>query len=113
MLSMSYFKERSDEIALWAERHYVELGDLLKGTEFEVEDLVTVGVLEDYEAIISTDLRTHIPVGKWVSRFSEGQYQTCFLSLADRQDLISLLEDSPQVRDRLRHRQRTEAKDLP
>lgn len=72
MLSMSYFEERKDEVRQWAARGYVELGDLLKGTEFGVEDLVTVGVLAGYEAIISTDLRTHVPVGEWASRFREG-----------------------------------------
>lgn len=101
---MKYFEERKDEVRQWATRGYVELGDLLAGTKFDVEDLIALGVLARYEAILSTDLRTHIPVGEWAARFREGQYQTCFLSASDRLEMISLLDASPHVRERTRNR---------
>lgn len=92
MLSHEYFEERQAEIARWQSKGYLELAELLSGTNFTLDDLVEMGVLVRNEPLVSVDIRTYLPAGAWVESFQKGSHQTCFLPHEQRDVLLAALE---------------------
>ena len=98
-IGISFFVERKQEIYLWSERGYVEIHEFLKTTEYTLEDLLLIGVVEKSFLVNPPGMGYGLngdypPSADWENEFHRGQYLTWYIKIETMDLILKILKNS-------------------
>ena len=102
----SFFEEEEKEICSWSKRGYVEIHKFLGTTEYTLDDLVLVGIVEKRLVLkppgMSYGLNgDYSPKGHWKNEFHQGEHFNWYITIESMDSIIEILKNNMEVKNQV------------